>query len=221
MNTFAHYLLAREHFDPNTLFSAEAERLLPTLKRPANRQDAEKIRRFDWVGFIVAALREAGFKGEEANAKAHEITVRLGTLFHDYDEGRDGPLLDHFKRVVEKAVKKLVAKACRCRNNTLKNTFPLAFISLPEKDQRIIEEFRKVVHKRLGTLGVAVFDAQLGGGKVGSLVGEVDLGNPTTDLVKTIVKRLKNLAVKYGQRTGDPEFLRRATKATAAWRAEG
>ena len=136
-------------------------------------------------------------------------------------KGGDGPLLDHFKRVVEKAVKKLVAKACRCRNNTLKNTFPLAFISLPEKDQRIIEEFRKVVHKRLGTLGVAVFDAQLGGGKVGSLVGEVDLGNPTTDLVKTIVKRLKNLAVEYGQRTGDPEFLRRATKATAAWRAEG
>ena len=221
MNTFAHYLLNRENFDPNTLFTAEAERLLSTLKQPANRQDAEKIRTFDWVGFIVAALREAGFKGQEINAKAHEIIVGLGTLFHDYDEGEDGPLLDHFKGSVAKAVKKLVAKAYRRRSSTLKNTFPLAFISLSEKDQRAIEEFRKVVHKRLGTLGVAVFDAQIGGEKITSLVGAVDLGNPTANLLKQTVRRLRQFAVEYGQAVGDPEFLRRAKEATAAWRAEG
>jgi hypothetical protein len=44
------------------------------------------------------------------------------------------------------------------------------------------------------------------------------LGNPTAHLIKTTVRRLKNLAVEYGEAVGDPDFLRRANQAAAEWR---
>jgi len=217
MDTFNLYLLAREHFDPsqyNALFRQEIEALLPKLTSPQQREHLQGIRTFDWTGYILASLRNAGFKGQEIEDRAHEVVVRLlvtpGKLFAGYDERRHGPLLARFKVAVANAVKNLVAKERRRRDLMYQGCYPLAFLWLPERDQRIIEDFRKFVHQRLGLLGLAVLDARLDGDQMKVLVGDLALGNPTAYLIKTVVRRLKALAVEYGQATGDPDFMARA-----------
>ena len=110
MDTSQLYLLAREHFDPhqyNTLFQQEIAYLLPKLTDPQHRQHVQRLRSFDFVGYIMASLRNAGFKGQqEVEDKAHEIAVRLvvtpGKLFAGYDEQSHGPLIARFKGAVEK-----------------------------------------------------------------------------------------------------------------------
>ena len=106
----------------------------------------------------------------------------------------------------------------RRRRVMLQTTFPLAFLWLSENDQDVIEEFRQFVHQRLGTLGLAVFDAQLDAVAIKSMVKAAGLGNPTAHRIKITVRRLKNLVVEYGQAVGDPDFLRRAYQAAAEWR---
>jgi len=220
MDSFSIYLLARENFDPsqyNALFRQEIEALLPKVKSSRQREHLQLIHTFDWTGYILASVRNAGFKGQEVEDRGHDIVVRLlvhpGTLFSAYDDSKHGPLLARFKVAVANNVKNLVAKERRRRDLTYQGSYPLGFLWLSERDQRIIEDFRKFVHQRLGTLGLAVLDARLDGDHINALVGDVGVGKPTAYLLKTTVRRLKNLAVEYGHATGDPDFLSRVEAA--------
>jgi hypothetical protein len=217
MDTFQLFLLAREHFDPaayNTLFRQEIEALLPKLKAP---KQLEGLSTFDFVGYILASLRNAGFRGQEIEDRAHEIVVRLivvpGTFFRNYKEGIHGLLIARFKVAVKNAIANIVAKERHRRARIHTTTYPLAFLWLPERDQKVVEDFRKFVFQRLGPLGLAVLDARLEGEQMKSLVGAIDLNSPTTYLIKMTVRRIKGLAQEFGRGTGDPDFLGRVEAA--------
>ena len=77
----------------------------------------------------------------------------------------------------------------------------------------MIENFRQLLHKRLGDLAVAVFDLRIEGGETKSLVGSPSLGFPSPYLIKRIVQEIKTLARQYAASLGDFTLLRRIDQA--------
>ena len=84
----------------------------------------------------------------------------------------------------------------------------------PDDDAKVIENFRELVLRRLGGLGLAVLDLRLEGGETKSLVGCPSLGSPGQVDVKKVVAGIKALAREFFR--GDPELLRRVERAMAA-----
>jgi hypothetical protein len=84
---------------------------------------------------------------------------------------------------------------------------------IEDDDGKVIEGFRDLVRRRLGDLGVAVLDARLAGEETKSLADSPLVGNPGENLAKRVVFQIKELAREYGERLGNPGFLRDIERA--------
>ncbi len=80
----------------------------------------------------------------------------------------------------------------------------------------MIHDFRRLVRKRLGDLGVAVLNARLAGEETKSLVGRAERGSPGKFVVKRVVCQIKELVREYARSLGDSELLRRIERAMAS-----
>ncbi len=205
----------------NQLFADELGKLQASA--PEHRQAIERMRNFNWVGYIAKSLRNAGYRNQrETQERTHDIVVKMltGGLFRDYDEERHGPLDLRFKRATANAIKNMIEKQRNARR-----LLPTVSIGqergddLPdrasaENDERLIGDFRRLVRNRLGELGIAVLDARLQGQETKSLVGREDLGSPGRFTIKRVVGQVKALACEYAQRLGDPAFSREVERAS-------
>jgi hypothetical protein len=217
----------------NRLFEDELEQLIQRVSDPAHRQILERMREFEWVGYIVAAIRHAGFQNSrEVQEKTHEVVVKLlmGKLFTGFDERVAGPMDLRFKRSVANSVKNITEKE-RNRKRLLP-TIPIGQTFQPgtvtaddlpapasdreDDDERLVHDFRRLVRRRLGNVGVAVLDVRLAGGETKSLVGSPELGSPGRDTIKRRVQDIKQLAREYAGSLGDPTLLRRIEKAMSS-----
>ncbi len=88
--------------------------------------------------------------------------------------------------------------------------------SAQEDDSKVVEDFRELVRRRLGGLGLAVLHARLDGIETKSLVGCTSLGSPGKWTIKKVVSGINELAKQYAALLDDPEMLRRVEKAMAA-----
>ncbi len=211
----------------NELFEAELEKL--SASTPEHREALERMRGFNWVGYIAKSLRNAGYHDQrEVQERTHDIVVKLltGGLFRDYDDQHHGPLDLRFKRAVANAIKNMVEK-----DRNRRRFLPSVGIGqefrpggttaddLPDRvaagggDEKVVDDFRQLVRNRLGELGLAVLDARLAGQETKSLIGREDLGSPGSYVVKQIVGQIKSLAREYAHRLGDPAFLREIERA--------
>ncbi len=204
----------------NQLFDDELGKL--SVSSPEHRDAVERMRGFNWVGYIAKSLRNAGYRDQrETQERTHDIVVKMltGGLFRDYDERQHGPLNLRFKRATANAIKNMVEKE---RNR--RRFIPTLSIGqardddLPartsaENGERLIDNFRRIVRNRLGDLGIAVLDARLAGQETKSLVGRVDLGSPGRFAIKRVVAQVKALAREFAQRRGNPAFLREIERA--------
>jgi hypothetical protein len=94
------FLLESARLNPtayNSLFRSELEALLPRLSDPRRRISLDKMQTFDWAGYILSSLRNAGFIDEkEREDLAHEVITNLlvapGNLFRGYDPEESGPM---------------------------------------------------------------------------------------------------------------------------------
>ena len=82
-----------------------------------------------------------------------------------------------------------------------------------DSGEKVIKDFRRLVRRRLGELGVAVLNVRLAGGETKSLVGRPDLGTPGKFAIKNAVQGLKRLAAEYALALGDPGFVRDIERA--------
>jgi hypothetical protein len=210
-------------FDPvqyNQLFGDELAELRASA--PEHRQAIERMRNFNWVGYIAKSLQNTGYRDQrETQERTHDIVVKMltGGLFRDYDERQHGPLDLRFKRATANAIKNMVEKEKNRRKSI--PTLPIGQErgdDLPdrpsaENDESLIRDFRRLVRNRLGDLGLAVLDARLHGQETKGLVGRADLGSPGRWMVKQVVGQVKALAKEYAQRRGDPAFLRDVERA--------
>ena len=164
-------------------------------------KNPERMEALDWIGYIQASLRRAGFKGQDVDVFTHDIVVKLlvspGKLFRGWDPKKHGPLNRRFKRSVLNATKNIVAK----ERNWKKRFSGMPPSELPAQDSssEYTDEFRELVRRKLGKLGVAVLDWRLEAREVKDMVSRPEFGNPTAYQIKKIVKALKKLAREYGQ----------------------
>ena len=217
-------------FDPaqyNRLFDDELAKL--SVSSPEHREALERMRGFNWVGYIVKSLRNVGYRDQrEVQERTHDIVAKLltGTLFKNFDEKMHGPLDLRFKRSVANAIRNLVERE-RNRRRFIP-TVPIGqefqpggvrADDLPDRsagyqdDERLIDDFRQLVRSRLGELGIAVLNARLSGQETKSLVGRPDLGNPGRFQVKAVVRRIKVLCHDFGKQRGNSAFLREIERA--------
>jgi hypothetical protein len=204
----------------NQLFEDELAKL--SAWSPEHREALERMRNFNWTGYIARSVRNAGYRDQrEVQERTHDIVVKMltGGLFRDYDEDRHGPFDLRFKRAVGNAIRNMVEKDRNRRRFV--PTVPIiagqeagGMVALPgDEDERLIDDFRHLVRQRLGQLGLAVFDAHLAGQETKSLVGREDLGSPGRFVIKRVVGEIKALAREYAQRLGDPAFIRDIERA--------
>ncbi|NQU23669.1 MAG: hypothetical protein HQ567_20500 [Candidatus Nealsonbacteria bacterium] len=229
MLSFKTWLLLRESFDRaayNSLFHQELEKLLPKIADPVHHRHAEMLRAFDFVGYIDAALRNAGFTDErDRQEELHNIVVKLllarSGLFTGYT-GQGGTLDRRFGRSVANAIKSILTNRWSRQRNF--PSVPLDAASVPgrpeaQSDETVIAGFRRLLLQRLGQLALVIFDTRYGGGQTKSLVGSPAHGNPSRSLVKQIVRRVKDLAYEYAESLDDPVFLRQVRQAMERERA--
>ena len=203
----------------NQLFDDELQKL--SVSSPEHRDALERMRGFNWVGYIAKSLRNAGYRDQrETQERTHDIVVKMltGGLFRDYDERHHGPLDLRFKRAVGNAIRNMVEKQRNARR-----LLPTVSIGhergddLPDRmtddGEEKIEDFRQLVRNRLGELGIAVLDARMSGDEIQGLAGREDLGNPSRYVIKRVVGEIKAVARDYAQRLGDPAFLRDIERA--------
>ena len=215
-------------FDPaqyNQLFDDEMGRV--SASSPEHRAAQERMRGFNWTGYIAQSVRNSGCRDQrEVQERTHDLVVKMltGGLFRDYDERQHGPLDLRFKRSVANAIKNMIEKQTNARR--LLPTVPIdqefrpgGTTDLPDReaaggqDEQLIDDFRRLVRSRLGELGLAVLDARLQGQETKGLVGRADLGAPGRFVVKRVVQEIKALANEYAQRLGDAGFLRDIQRA--------
>ncbi len=212
-------------FDPaqyDRLFDDELGKIVGRVRDSARRQALERMRGFRWMAYIAASVRNAGYRDQrEVQELAHDVAVKLltGGLFRDYDETRHGPMDLRFKRSVANAIRNLVEK-----EKNRRHYLPTVAIDqeaepgrmTSDSNEKVIQDFRKLVRRRLGQLGVAVLDVRLAGGETKSLVGSRSLGSPGKWAVKRVVCQIKELAKEYFRSVGDSELLRKVERAMAA-----
>jgi hypothetical protein len=177
-------------FDPaqyNALFDEELRKVISRTSDAKHRQALEGMRTFNWLGYIATSVRRAGFHDQrEVQERTHDLAVKLLTskLFTGFDERVSGPFDLRFKRSLSNAIKNLVELEKNRRR--LLPTIPIrqkfepggiTADDLPapppgrDDSEKVIHDFRNLVRKRLGGLGVAVLQVRLDGGETKSLIG--------------------------------------------------
>jgi hypothetical protein len=212
----------------NALFNGELEKLIRTVSAPEHRAALERMKGFNWVGYIARCVWNAGYHDQrQVQERTHDIVVKLvmGTLFRAFDERTSGPMDLRFKRSVANAVKNIVEKEKNRRRFiptvSIGQEFQpgaIAAADLPgrpssDQDERVIENFRQLLSKRLGDLAVAIFDLRMEGGETKSLVGSSSLGFPSPYGIKRTVQEIKALARQYAASLGDFTLLQRIDQA--------
>jgi hypothetical protein len=202
------------------LFDEELEKVIARTSDAQHRQALERMRGFNWLAYIAASVRAAGFRDQrEVQERTHDVVVKLltGKLFLGFDERGSGPMDLRFKTSVGNAIRNMVQKEKNRRR--LLPTTSIGQEGEPgrspphDDDEKVVEDFRQLVQKRLGEIGVAVLDVRLAGGETKSLVGSPSLGSPGRWGIKRIVQEVKALARENGERLGNPGFLRDIERA--------
>jgi hypothetical protein len=202
------------------LFDEELHKVLARTTDPTHREALERMKGFHWTGYVAAAVRHAGWRDErEVQERTHDIVVPLltGKLFAGFDQEVSGPFDLRFRCAVGNAIRNMIERE-RNRHRLLP-TVPLDPASEPgrwsraEDDEKLIQDFRGLVRRRLGGLALAVLDVRLAGGETKSLVGSPQVGSPDKNVIKKVVQQVKQLARDYAERLGDPIFIRDIERA--------
>lgn len=101
-----------DHDGFNRLFHDRLAELLPRVNDAGRRAGLHSLREFDWVAYILASLRNAGFRDQQGREQAaHDLIVQLlvspGQLFAGYGES-SGPMEARFRLSVQNGVRNLL-----------------------------------------------------------------------------------------------------------------
>ena len=153
-----------------------------------------------------------------------------GTLFRGFDQRTSGPMDLRFKWSVSNAIRNIAEnkRAGRhylpavpigqefVRGGVTADELPARSWTADDEDEKVIDDFRRLLRDGLGSVAVAVLDRRLAGEETKSLVGSPEVGGAGRDAVKRIVRNIKRLAQEFAGATGDSELLRRIEKAMAS-----
>jgi hypothetical protein len=159
---------------------------LDAIKDKVPAETYDQLKNLDWGGYISRQLHKAGFHDQDDHLQ-HIVTKLLidpGQLFRGYNPDKHGPLDRRFGANVRNEIAKLIEKAQNRRKY-------LPSVPLASHDRAVSQDqsqafLRDEIMLKVGELGVAVFDCLVAGVSPSVLVGNVELGNPTTYRVKKV-----------------------------------
>ena len=221
MGNFTKFLIGRlplnevsEYFPTtamNDLFRKEVDRSLAQEDLDDGvRQDLERLRALNLVGYVDSSVRRSGVGEAETDEVVHDILVRFlvspGSLFRKWD--RKSPMTARLKVAIKNSLitiaKKRQKRAKRFRE------LPDNVALTPCTDfHGTIEVFRDALRGRYGDAHVRVFDVRMAGGEIKQLIGSE--GIPTSYSLKKLVADIKSLVVGWGD-----ECLQRAVAGMVA-----
>jgi len=225
MNPFISFLLKRlplnevsEYFPTtamNDLFRKEVDRSLAQEELDDGvRQDLERLRALNLVGYVDSSVRRSGVGEAETDEVVHDILVRFlvspGSLFRKWD--RKSPMTARLKVAIKNSLITIAKK--RQKRAKRSRELPDDVALTPCTDfHGTIEVFRDALRGRYGDAHVRVFDVRMAGEEINKLIGSE--GIPTSYSLKKIVADMKSLVVGWGD-----ECLQRAVAGMVAKETE-
>ena len=180
--------------DIKTKFGTELEKTIQRTQDPAHRQVRERLRGFDWMGYIAASVRHAGYRDQrEVQERTHDVVVTFltGTLFRGFDEHESGPMDSPLSEEPLPMPYGISSRRRRTGEQTLaavrlpRSEIPAGRYCLrPGLDEKGSSTIFAGSSANASGLGVTVLDARLAGGETKSLVGLASLGSPGRWTVK-------------------------------------
>ena len=233
MPSFAASAQTYYSFDPtqyNRLFDEELEKVIQRVQDPAHRQILERMRGFNWVGYIAASVRHAGYRDQrQVQERTHDIVVKLltGTLFAGFDERTSWS--DGFEIQAVSGKRHQEHRREREEQATSCPTVPIGqtFGSVTADELPARSWTAKTMTKRWSMIS-ANWSAS---GSVKSALpfsmcgwraarrnrwsASPEVGGKGRYVIKRVVQQIKALAREYAASLGDSELLRRIEKAMA------
>lgn len=191
----------------NALFQNEIRKVLPSVGEGIQRDDLIALLDYDFVGYIDASLRNAGFDEAERDPLVHDLVVKLlispGGLVSRWK--MDNLLSHRFKRSIKNAVITLSQKQARRRKRMRELPDDQVAREQPRDQDELVRDFREWLRLRHGEPAVRVFNARLEDRDIKDLIGRE--GIPTAYALKRIVSQIKAAAVLWAGT--DPAFQER------------
>jgi hypothetical protein len=192
------------------------------------RAGIDAMRGFDFVAYILAALRNAGFADQqEREQAAHDVVVNLlvspGRLFAGYNDS-SGPMEARFRLSVQNAVRNLLRT--RRRRQPLTRAIGIGPAagempahSIPDRhrhddlDDETLTAFRAYLGRAVGEDAVRLLDRRLDGISLRQLAGNQGFGSGWA--LRRLMQRVREAALAFARRHGDDEFLAAIERLTA------
>lgn len=235
MNGFKLWLLVLEsgrfdHDGFNDVFRRQLAELLPRVSDAGRRAGLEAMRDFDFVAYILAALRNAGFGDQrEREEAAHNMIVQLlvspGQLFAGYND-HSGPLEARFRIAVQNAVRNLIRS--RRRREPLSRAIsighgygelqPHAVADRQQDhgaDDETLAAFRVYLGEELGDEAVRLLDRRLDGVSLRQLARDPAFRSRTAWALRRLMRSVREAALEFARRQSDDEFLHAIERLTA------
>ena len=235
MNGFKLWLLVLEsgrfdHDGFNDVFRRQLAELLPRVKDTGRRAGLDAMRRFDFVTYILAALRNAGITDQqEREQAAHDVVVYLlvspGQLISGYTDS-SGPLEARFRIAVQNAVRNLIRS--RRRREPISRAISIGhgagempIHAIPDRrhddalDDETLTAFRVYLGDELGEDAVRLLARRLEGVSLRQLVRDPAFNGSTAWTLRRLMRSVREAALEFARQQGDDEFLNAVERLTA------
>jgi hypothetical protein len=197
----------------NALFRDQLDELLPRVTDPRRRSALLGMREFDWMGYVLTAVRNAGIVGEaDREAAAHEVAVHLlvqpGKLFTGYSPDASGPMPARFTVAVRNAVRNALRSRSR-RRTKVSGELADAATAPPDLGRRRIDEddlftaFRVQLRRALGRIAVEFLDLRLRGLSSRQIVRRTKFARLGRWRVRRLIAAIRAEAEAFARRTDD------------------
>ncbi len=204
----------------NDLFRRQLAGLLTRVTDADRRASLEWMDGFDFVGYILASLRNAGLAAQgEREEAAHDVVVYLlvrpGQLFAGYDAATNGPMEGRFRVAVQNAVRNVIrTRRRRERDRPIGSGQDAEIIAgvVPSRlyhdaDDEVLEAFRAFLQREVGEDAVRLLDRRLEGLSLRQLAGDQGVG-VNAWAVRRLVRRVREAALEFARQQHDDEFVR-------------
>lgn len=198
----------------NRLFSDQLAELLPRVRDAGRRAGLDALRDFDFVSYILAALRNAGFAdAQEREQAAHDVIVYLpvqpGRLVAGYGD-TSGPMEARFRIAVQNAVQNLIRG--RRRRHPAMSIGEVPAHAVPDRrhddhDSEVMTAFRDYLADELGEDAVTLLDRRLDGALLRQLEGDSAFTRSSAWALRRLMASVRDAAVEFARQQGDDEFL--------------
>ena len=214
----------------NAEFRRQLAALLPSVTDTGRRASLVAMQEFDFLGYILTALRNAGLGDRsEREEAAHDVAVYLlvqpGQLFAGYNPASSGPMEARFALSVRSAVRNVLrTRARRAARFPAISNHTDVLAAIPDRrhgddDDEVMGRFRDFVRQRAGVPAAGLLDRRLAGMSLRRIAKLPEFQSFGDWGVRQLMDRVRDAARDLIRSQGDEELALalRATRDVREW----